>query len=200
MSAGRLALAPACAAVTLAFFAALASTAQAQATTCGAAASACQLDHDCCTGLLCDDAVCVDASVVRPRPSGPPPVPPTASPVHTVGVALLLGGGLIAATALIVPLLVCPNETTVDTDGQTHLTSVCSQLSDGVKIGWIAGGGIGLTLALIGGIVMTAASSSTPSSPGVSLWTSHATQGRLVPWVDGEARPTGGGASVRVSF
>jgi hypothetical protein len=106
---------------------------------------------------------------------------------------------VIAATALVVPLFVCQSQTTVDAYGQSHSTSGCAQVSDGVKIGWIAGGGIGLTLALVGGIVMTAASVP-PSAPGVSLWKRPGSEGSLVPWFDGETRPTGGGASVQITF
>jgi len=158
--------------------------------TCGTPTNACKLDHDCCAGLVCAEEVCVDASVTRPLPASS--APPTPSPLHTVGVGLLVGGGLVAAAALVIPIFVCQNQTTVDAYGQSHSTSGCSQISDGVKIGWIAGGGVGLTLALLGGIIMTASAPAAPP-PTVSMWD-------LAPWIDCDARPRGGGLGVRIRF
>ena len=120
---------------------------------------------DYCAGLVCAEEVCVDGAIA-PHPVDTPSPAPAANPVHALGVWLLVGGGVIAATALVVPLFVCPSQTTVDAYGQSHSTSGCSQVSDGVKIGWIAGGGIGLTLALVGGIVVTVSSSTPPPGAG----------------------------------
>lgn len=116
-----------------------------------------------------------------------------------MGLGILLTGAAIATTALVVPLFACQTQTTVDAYGTVHSSNACDRVSDGVKVGWIAGGGVGLVLALIGGILMMSSQSSPPTAPGVTEWTRPASPtlprigigGWLHPWLDIGARVDG---------
>jgi hypothetical protein len=76
---------------------------------------------------------------------------PTAKAVSLV---LLVTGALTAVAAVAIPLYACRTpERTVDPYGQRYTSdNPCRNVSDGVKVAWIAGGGAGLTLGLVGGI------------------------------------------------
>lgn len=108
--------------------------------------------------------------------------------LRTAGLVALVAGGLIVAAAVAIPIAVCRSERRVDSFGRVRDTNnACNDASDALKVGWIAGAGIGLTAAIVGGIVFgttgpklrvigPAASNEpgrVPSSPSVAL----------VPWL-----------------
>lgn len=112
---------------------------------------------------------------------------PGAPGLRTAGLGLLAGGALVVAAAIVVPLLVCQTEYPKDAMGAPLPSrNPCRDLSDGVKIAWIAGAGIGLTAATFGAITYAAASprlSLTPSdAPREVTSTARATV-RVVPWL-----------------
>ena len=72
----------------------------------------------------------------------------------TVSLVLLFTGAIVAVASLAIPLYVC-RQGDPRTDGfgrQYTPPDPCRDVSDGVKVAWIAGGGAGLTLGIIGGI------------------------------------------------
>lgn len=88
--------------------------------------------------------------------------------LHDAALGFVVGGGLVAAAGLLLPLFICESSRSVDSNGQVIGGSVCDRASDGVKVAWIAGAGAGLTLAMVGAVTLLAA----PSVP-------HAT---VAPW------------------
>lgn len=71
---------------------------------------------------------------------------------RTAVITLATGATLVAA-GIIVPLVICQSDTRVDpVTGMVRRYQPCDDISDGVKIGWIAGLGIGITLSLLGAV------------------------------------------------
>jgi hypothetical protein len=72
----------------------------------------------------------------------------------TLSLVLLLTGVVVTVVAVAVPLVVCRRgDREVDQFGRQYTPpNPCSDASDGLKVAWIAGGGAGLTLGLVGGI------------------------------------------------
>lgn len=81
-------------------------------------------------------------------------IAPGSSSAKSVSLVLLITGVIVTVAAVAVPLFVCrTGETEVDAYGQRYTRSnPCRDVDDPVKVAWIAGGGAGLTLGLIGGI------------------------------------------------
>lgn len=75
--------------------------------------------------------------------------------LRTAALVTAMTGGAIAAAGLVIPLVVCRTKSEVQPSGQVRVYDPCADVSDGVKIGWIAGTGIGLTLALVGAFAYT---------------------------------------------
>lgn len=67
---------------------------------------------------------------------------------------MLVAGAAIALASVIVPLVACrSSDRSVDACGRVlPASNACDGISDGAKVAWIAGGGVGLTLALVGGV------------------------------------------------
>jgi hypothetical protein len=74
--------------------------------------------------------------------------------IATLSTVALLAGAAIAIAAIVLPIAFCRTGTqTVDQYGALHPEpNSCDKISDGFKVAWIAGGGVGLTLAIVGGI------------------------------------------------
>ena len=72
----------------------------------------------------------------------------------TASLVLLLTGVIVTVAAIAIPLYVCRRgDLEVDAYGRQYIPpNPCRDVSDGVKVAWIAGGGAGLTLGLVGGI------------------------------------------------
>lgn len=85
--------------------------------------------------------------------------------LRTAGLVALLAGLAVTAAAVAIPLLVCRRgDASTDAYGRVQSSpSPCADLSDGVKAAWIAGGGLGLTAAIAGGVVYVT------SAPALSL-------------------------------
>jgi hypothetical protein len=83
-------------------------------------------------------------------------VTPGAPALKTAGVVTLVAGLLVVAAIVAVPLLVCrTGQTRYDEGGRPHVDpSPCRDLDDGVKVAWISAGGVGLTAAIFGGVVI----------------------------------------------
>ncbi len=73
---------------------------------------------------------------------------------RSVSLVVLVTGVLVAAAAVAVPLLVCTRgEPEIDEYGRQYTRpNPCRDIGDGAKVAWIAGGGAGLTLGIVGGI------------------------------------------------
>ena len=76
-----------------------------------------------------------------------------ASAAHTVGGVVFLTGSLIVVAAVAIPLAVCNSRTETDFRGNVQTRNSCSDVPDSTKAAWIAGAGVGLTLAVLGGIL-----------------------------------------------
>ena len=85
--------------------------------------------------------------------------------LRTGGLALLIGGAAIAVAALVIPLVVCRSNREVDAYGRVLDHNPCRDVSDGVKVAWIMGAGVGLVGALVGGIVYSTAGPSLRLTP-----------------------------------
>lgn len=119
--------------------------------------------------------------------------------VKTAGVVALVAGLVVVAAAVVVPLLVCrTGEVRYDAAGRPQTDpSPCADLGDGVKVAWIAGGGVGLTSAIVGGVlVATAGPSLRVTDAPVAR---KAPPPRLVPWTSTSAG-SALGLSLSVSF
>jgi len=111
------------------------------------------------------------------------------SSAHLAGAIVGGVGAALALTALIVPLVVCRSSTERGPLGETYPSKdPCDDLSTGAKVGWIAGGGIGLTMGLVGGLLFC----TTSGSPRVTQ----------EPWRDPPSTSKGApnGPSVRVTI
>ncbi len=75
------------------------------------------------------------------------------STLHKVSGGVFLTGSLIVIAAVAIPLGLCNSHTETDSMGYTRKVSSCDDVPDRTKAAWVAGGGIGLTLAVLGGIV-----------------------------------------------
>ena len=106
------------------------------------------------------------------------------SVAHKIGGAIFLTGSLIVITAIAVPIAVCKSRSETDSRGNATIRgNSCDDLTDGTKAAWIAGGGVGLTLAVFGGILYF---ETEPKQKTVAL----------TPWVTRE----GGGAAFIARF
>lgn len=111
--------------------------------------------------------------------------------VRAAGLVSLGVGASVVVAAVVVPLFYCSSERTeIDAYGQRRAVSPCNDISDGVKVGWIAGAGIGLTAAIAGAIIYSSAGprlqlsgTAPPMSDGHSA---ERRPGRVVvlPWVN----------------
>ena len=88
--------------------------------------------------------------------------------LRTGGLALLVGGAAIAVAALVIPLVVCRSNREVDAYGRVLDHDPCRDVSDGVKVAWIMGAGVGLVGALVGGVVYATAGPSLRLTPGAA--------------------------------
>lgn len=79
---------------------------------------------------------------------------PGVSGLRTSGLAMLFGGAAVVVAGVVIPLVVCRQDSTVDpTTGRVINPDPCRDISTGVKIGWIAGIGLGLTAGVVGGFL-----------------------------------------------
>jgi hypothetical protein len=82
--------------------------------------------------------------------------------LRQTAVVTLAAGAAIVAAGVILPLVLCQASERVDpVTGQVYRHYPCDGVSDGVKIGWIAGVGIGLTLVMLGAIGFATTSGAT---------------------------------------
>lgn len=71
--------------------------------------------------------------------------------LRRTAVVTVVAGTAIVLAGVILPLILCKTNETVDpVTGIVRRDDPCTDLSDGVKIAWIGGVGIGLTLATLG--------------------------------------------------
>jgi hypothetical protein len=115
--------------------------------------------------------------------------------VKTAGVVALVAGLVVVVAAVAVPLLVCrTGEVRYDAMGRPQTDpNPCADLGDGVKVAWISGAGVGLTAAIVGGVlVATAGPSLRVTDAPVAR---KAPPPRLVPWTS-----TSAGGALGLSF
>lgn len=90
------------------------------------------------------------------------------STLHVASGIIAATGAAIVLAAVLIPLVVCKSQTTIGPSGQPQTTNPCDGISDGAKVGWIAGAGVGLSLGIVGGILFF--SSSGPPRATVDPW------------------------------
>lgn len=120
------------------------------------------------------------------------------SAAHTVGGVVFATGALITIAAFAIPLAVCKSSREVDSRGETIAReNPCNNLTNGTKAAWVAGAGVGLALAVFGGILYFETEPKSSSSSTVRL--------NIVPWASRGPEGRGpllaeGGLSLAVSF
>ena len=78
--------------------------------------------------------------------------------VRKVALVALVAGAVVVVAAVALPLIFCRQTQRVDAFGRPQPNDdPCRNLTDGFKVGWISGAGIGLTAAIAGGIVFASA-------------------------------------------
>ena len=87
--------------------------------------------------------------------------------LHSVALGATVAGGAIVLAGLLVPLFVCRSSS--NADGSLAQSNPCDSVSDGGKVGWIAGIGAGLTMAVFGSIGL--AVTNRPTHASVRPWT-----------------------------
>jgi len=86
--------------------------------------------------------------------------------LRTAALATVATGAALILVAVVVPLVVCRSSSTVDsTTGRVITSDPCDRISDPVKIAWIGGLGVGITLTLVGAVALAA----TNGSPRASI-------------------------------
>lgn len=132
--------------------------------------------------------------------------------MRTLGVGMMVGGGVVILAALAIPLLVCQGQTrTMDTQTGVvqYRTNPCADVSDGVKVGFIAAIGISLVSILGGAIVYAGGKRHLVYDPVAPLATGPSakalTRPRVSPWLRPEsgaslgARASGGAGGLTLS-
>jgi hypothetical protein len=79
--------------------------------------------------------------------------------IRRTALVTTIAGAAITTAGLLVPLFVCSGTSSTDPmTGQVKSSNPCRDLPTPLQIGWIAGIGVGITLALIGGVALGATS------------------------------------------
>lgn len=95
--------------------------------------------------------------------------------LRTAGLGMLIAGAAVVIAAVAIPLIVCRSNTTTDATGRPRNNDPCRDIGDGVAVAWISGAGIGLSAAIVGGILFGTTGpklrvdASAPSGAGLNL-------------------------------
>lgn len=125
-------------------------------------------------GALSQEVFVEGPSRVRATPGAPA--------LRSVGLVALVAGVSVVVVAVVVPLGVCRTEYVTDASGRSTSSNPCRDVSDGAKIAWISGGGVGLTAAIFGGITYAIAGPSLRLDPDSSP--SGTARARFSPWLE----------------
>lgn len=76
--------------------------------------------------------------------------------LRSTATVTLVSGAAILVAGIVVPLVVCGRSGRYDQNGRYVDQNPCRDTSDGVKVAWIGGLGVGLTLAMLGAVGLVA--------------------------------------------